>query len=190
MKKILTLMLALVMAFCLAVPAFAVGSMSDGVTPPAGLTVSDEEVPAEAAAEVESDLATTLATVGVTVGSNETANLVYLQDLTGEPGTYTFTVSTAGPNDKVYVLHWDGSKWEKVGEGTGTKVTATFSSLSPVAIVVVKAKSPAPSAGTSGSGSSAPTAPQTGDSMAVPFFGLAVIVLAGIVAIKARKKEM
>lgn len=190
MKKVLTLVLALMLSVCLAVPAFAVGSMSEGVKPPAGLTVNpNEEVPAAAAAKVEESdavLVQTLADAGVTVASDEKANLVYLQDLTGEPGTYQFTVAGVGANDKVYVLHWENGAWKKVGEATGTAtVTATFTSLSPVAIVIVSAPSTVTTPSTS-----APTAPQTGESMAVPFIGFAVIALAGIVAWKARKQEM
>lgn len=191
MKKVLSLVLALTMAACLAVPAFAVGSRNDGVTAPSGLTVGSTEVPAAAAAGIESNLTQTLQTAGVTVGSGETATAVYLEDLTGDPGTYTFTVDSAGPNDKLIVLHWNGSAWEKVGEGTGKTVTATFSSLSPVAIVLVKGKGPSTptTPGTSGA-TTAPTSPQTGAPMAVPFTGIAVIALAGLVAVKARKKEM
>ena len=174
MKNVFSLALTLMLAVCLALPAYAHSSIAVSVDVGQGLTVSKDEVPQAAATAIEKNLTATLESAGITVPSGQTATPVFLQDLTGEPGTYTFTVNNAGPNDKVYVLHYENSKWVKVGEGTGKTVKATFKSLSPVAVILVRGKN----------------SPQTGAPMAVPFIGLAVIALAGIVAFKARKKEM
>ncbi len=189
MKKVLTLVLALMMAVCLAVPAFAIDSITDDTTFQAD---GGKEVTVSAPTADVTDAKATLESLGVSVTG--TPSVVYLHNLdcTDLPVTVTFTVANADSNDKLYVLHWNGSAWEKVGnEATGKTITVTFNTLSPVAVVMVSVTNPStPSTSTSTSTPSAPTAPQTGAPMAVPFIGLAVIALAGIVAFKARKKEM
>lgn len=201
MKKVSSLVLALVMAVCLAVPAFAQGSQSDNASVQPDETETDEEpmatlsnglevvanvsTAAPAGEAIVGNLGSVLQHVGITVAPNQTCSIAMLMELDGKPGTYTFDVPTAGPADKVLVLHWNGGSWEKVGEGYGSSVSAYFSSFSPVAIVVIKDNGAAAAASTG-----ALKAPQTGDSMAVPFVAFAVIALAGVVAVKARKEEL
>lgn len=190
MKKVCSLVLAMVLAVCLAVPAFAVSS-TNLVDLPSGVTVSGKGTVASVVAEqIQSNLGKVLQNVGVSVASNQTCSVAMMLDLEGKPGTYTFDVPTAGPTDKVIVLHWNGGSWEKVGEGYGSSVSAYFASFSPVAIVVVKDNGAAAASTVAAAGTGALKAPQTGDSMAIPFVAFAVIALAGVVAVKARKEEL
>lgn len=205
MKKVSSLVLALVLAVCLAVPAFAATTSKTNtveVTKEPEPAAEETEEPKEelyngleiegnvnstspAGEAILSNLGQTLQNVGVTVAANQTCSIAMLMDLDGDPGWYTFNVPTAASSDKVVVLHWNGGSWEKVGEGYGNTVSAYFGHFSPVAIVVIKSNGAAAAAGTG-----ALKAPQTGDSMAIPFAALAVMALAGVVAVKARKKEM
>lgn len=211
MKKVFSLALALVLAFCMAMPAFAAESEGDkpAAKPAATPAPSDSEEPKEtmdnglviegntnptsAAGEAllgSGKLGQVLQSAGITVAANQTCSVAMMMDLDGEPGTYTFNVPTAGPTDKVVVLHWNSVFWEKVGEGIGSRVDAYFSSLSPVAIVVIKDNGTTAAAVSASAGTGALRAPQTGDSMAIPFVAFAVIALAGVVAVKARKEEL
>ena len=215
MKKVSSLVLALVMAVCLAVPAFAAPSQTT-LTESTKETAKKEDTPVATVNEepaeepvavldnglavegavndvspagkaITSNLGKVLQNVGITVAANQTCSIAMLMELDGDPGTYTFNVPTAGPADKVIVLHWNGGSWEKVGEGYGSSVSAYFAHFSPVAIVVIKDNGAAAAAA---AGTGALKAPQTGDSMAVPFVAFAVIALAGVVAVKARKEEL
>lgn len=82
------------------------------------------------------------------------------------PITLTFEVEGVKAGDNIYVLHWNGSKWEVINPSNVAdgKVTATFTSLSPVAIV----KAPAVADDNNGT----TTAPATGASVVLPMAAL------------------
>ncbi len=193
MKKVLSMVLALMLTTCLAVPAFAAGpSSTDQLEGPDNVTI--KEVADTAVTETVQSVAKAtevLTTLGkIDTAKQEVVNVI-VQDIEpiGNPdGSYTFTVSGVAANDTVIVLHWTGSAWEFIGQGTGSKVTFSADAFSPFAFIVVKGKTDDTPA--TNPPSTTPTAPQTGAPMAVPFVGISVIALASIVAVKARKKEM
>lgn len=197
MKKLLTLALALALAVCMAVPAYATGSETNpgaetsetttivenakeperakgenGVT--YWVTLSTKTVPSATAALAEAGI--------VTTGN---ATVAYLQDIHADnlPLEMTFYIGGGDPNALLYVLHWNGSSWEQVASGSGNWVHARFYQLSPVAVVRVTGVAAAAGARTTR------TAPQTGEPL-TPFIGFAVLAMAGLVAVKSRKKEM
>ena len=152
----------------------------------------------------------------------EDLSIAYLKDLTSEvlPVTIAFTVEGADADDTVYAMHYNGTKWECVGEGKGSNVSSTFTSLSPVALVVQK-NTEAPAAPSTGTDTTAPstdttapstdaddstaaatpstdaastgtaevqTSPKMGEDLTMVYAG-GVLLLAGAVALAARKKE-
>ena len=190
-RRYMTVWTALVLAVCLAVPAFAADSYAGTVTYDSRLKVAGS-VATTAATTMETNLGQVLQNVGITVAPNETCSVAMMMNLSGDPGTYTFNVPTAGPTDKVILMHWNGGMWEKIAEAIGNTISGYFSSFSPVAIVVIKDNGAPAAAATAAAaaGTGALKAPQTGDSMAIPFVAFAVIALAGVVAVKARKEEL
>lgn len=198
MRKFLTMALAMVMAVCVAMPAYASGS--DDSTIDAAATDEDEtgeEAPTgvspegvtywvSAPTESMPDASAALANAGVVTPAGGTATVAYLQDIHADklPLEMTFYIGGGDPNAKLYVMHWNGTIWELVAEGSGNWVHARFTSLSPVAIIRVTGV-PA----TAG-GRTVRTAPQTGETMTVTYVALVVMAMAGLVAMKARKKEM
>ena len=200
MKKFLTMALAMVMAVCVAMPAFAAGSDTKSTD----IEVEETEETAPVGEPAKSadgksiriapptksipDASAALAQAGVTVPAGGTATVAYLQDIHADslPIEMTFNIGGGDPNALLYVLHWNShtNVWETVAEGKGNWVHARFTSLSPVAVVRVTGV-PA----TAG-GRTVRTAPQTGASMMVPYIALVVMAMAGLVAMKARKKEM
>lgn len=182
MKKLLRIAVVLGLVMCLSVSALAAGVSTTGVKvdtavmadgTKAEVTESDSAVTptvTEAAAAVEGVKADDL-------------TVTWVKDITvtipaGGSVTITFDVPNVADNQKVYVLHYNGTKWEKVGEGTGKTVTATFTSLSPVAIVVEKAAAANPGQ----------TSPVTGEEP-VLLVAAVVALLAGAVAVVTLKKK-
>jgi len=113
------------------------------------ITYSYEEVPA--AVQLSRVVA---ANVNEEVDSANELDILWQKDVevpagTAFPVTLTFAVPEEYQDTVVYVYHYNGTAWEIVGEGKGTTVEGTFTSLSPVALVAKAA---------------APAAPQTGDS--------------------------
>lgn len=196
MKKVLSMVLALMLTVCLAVPAFAVGpSSTDQLVAPDDVTVKEADAAVVETVQATADATKVLTNLGkIDTATQEVVNVIVkdIEPIGNADGTYTFELPGVAANDTVIVLHWSGSAWEYVGEGKGSKVTFGASAFSPFAFIVVQGKtSDTPSnPDTPSTNPSAPTAPQTGAPMAVPFIGISVIALAGIVAIKARKKEM
>lgn len=94
------------------------------------------------------------------------------------PIDITFTVKGVTSSTKGWILHWNGSAWEKIptkmGEGT---MTGTFNSLSPVTFVVDKTTL---SSGTASS-------PQTSASVAAGVAVAGLVAAAGALGLK--KKE-
>lgn len=111
--------------------------------------------------------------------------VVYLKDITSDvlPVTITFEVPAAGANDVLHVMHYNGEDWDEITRGTGSSITATFTSLSPVAVVLERPAETKPTPG-------GPTSPVTGEA---PILLVAAVValLAGTVAVvTVKKKEM
>ena len=100
------------------------------------------------------------------------SELLALMDVSVPKGTgkvtLTFEVAGVKAGDNIYVLHWNGTKWEKItpSKVVDGAVTATFTSLSPVAIV----KAPVVTDG--GNNNNGTTAPETGASVVLPMAAL------------------
>lgn len=198
MKKFIRGAVVLCMILCLAVTAFAAdnsrtytGEIDMGsVKGPDGQPV-DIEVgePTEHVVFVE-DGGTFDFGNGDVVDTDQ-LSVVFEKDISSDvlPVTITFEVTGAGSNDILHVMHFNGSAWEQVAEGTGDSVTATFTSLSPVAIILESPAEPDPTA-PSDPGTNTPTSPKTGEQH-VLLAATAIALLAGTVAVVAvKKKEM
>ena len=197
MKKLLRIAVALCLVMCLSVTVFANSTM--GATVSTATTSTGETVEVkETASAVTPTVAEAAAAVEVEGVKAEDLAVAWVRDLfveipEGGSVTITFDVPEAAEGQKVYVLHFNGTEWEKVGEGTGKVVEATFTSLSPVAIVIEKeAAAPVPDTGgdpAPAPGGDEPTSPQTGADMTLMYVGVAVFLAAGAVAIVAKKKN-
>ena len=192
MKKLMSIAVAVLLVACMACPAFALDSNTETcdvtATGPSGETVAIEvSAPTETFDIPVEDGGTVDFGDGEEVPA-EDLTVVYAQDLHSDvlPVTITFDVPAAGANDILHVMHYNGSAWEQVAEATGSSVTATFTSLSPVAVVLqtVKASS------TPGTGETTTTSPQTGMDMTALFASVAVMLMAGVVAVAASKKNV
>ena len=215
MKKFLSVVMVVVLALSLGMAAFAADSVTEvgnGVKVPNSgtVTVDGEEVPVElttgtVAAEDKltyTEAAKELKDLGISTAGKNVA-VVALFELTADreitaanPLTVTFTV----PQGTYVVLHKVNGNWEKVGEGTGTSVTATFTSLSPVAIVKLTDRNVTPTPGLpdydkpasslnpgTSSGNNNDTSPNTGVDSTIAF-ALAAVLMAGAVICATRKE--
>lgn len=191
MKKLLRIAVVLGLVMCLGVTALADGSAQgvkvEGAVTADGQTLTVEEKATETAPTV-TDAASAVVASGHAGVKAEDLTVVWAMDLhaeipAGGSVTITFDVPNVSANQNVYVLHFENGAWVKVGEGKGSVVKATFTSLSPVAIVVEKpASAPAPSG---------PTSPTTGEETALLVVAAVVALLAGTVAVVTlKKKEM
>lgn len=212
MKKLMSVVIAVLLIMCVACPAFAAGS-NDSPVDMAAKGPDGETVDIEVSAATETfdipveDGGTVDFGDGEEVAA-ETLTVVYQQDLHVDPEdlpvTITFEVPAAGKNDVLHVMHYTNGAWVQVAQATGTTVTATFTDLSPVAIVLEKKASSGyeppkdtpssitgPIYGGTGSSSSSSgtttTSPQTGADMTVLYVSAAVMLLAGAVAFAAKK---
>lgn len=166
-KKLVAILAALTVLACgttvLAAPSVTASDLVDKVTKVTasnGVEVTLNEV---GSAVVEQAYA---AATAQKAGSE----LLALMDVNVPAGTgavtLTFEVEGVKAGDNIYVLHWNGSKWEVINPSNVAdgKVTATFTSLSPVAIV----KAPAVADDNNGT----TTAPATGASVVLPMAAL------------------
>lgn len=184
MKKLLRIAVVLGLVMCLSVSALAAGASTTGVKVETAVMAdgTKAEVTESASAVTPTTAEAATAVEGVKA---DDLTVTWVKDITvtipaGGSVTITFDVPSAADNQKVYVLHYNGTTWEKVGEGTGKVVKATFTSLSPVAIVLEKAPAADPGH----------TSPVTGEEP-VLLVAAVVALLAGTVAVVAvKKKEM
>lgn len=190
MKKLLRIAVVLGLVMCLSVSAFAAGNSTQGVKVETAITADGHTLTVEEKATetkpTTADAATAVVAAGTAGVKAEDLTVAWVADLhveipAGGSVTITFDVPTAAADQNVFVLHYDGTKWEQVGKGKGSTVTATFTSLSPVAIVIEK---PATTPGGT-------TSPTTGEEPALLIVAAAVALLAGTVAVVTlKKKEM
>ena len=151
MKKLLRISVVLAMVLCLSLTAFASSTSGTRVERAVGSDGSEVEVvegPTTETPSVEDIVGAFPGDRDLVVGDDdvdpEDLTVAWVRDLKAEipeGGSVTITFDVPGVTDDqhVYVLHFDGSSWDLVGEGFGSVVTATFTSLSPVAILVEKA---------------------------------------------------
>ena len=190
MKKLMSVVVAVLLIMCVTCPVFAFGSNDEpcdiSATGPNGEAVDIEIGPATEIFDIPVEDGGTVDFGDGDVVPAEDLTVVYQHDLHSDvlPVTITFDVPTAGANDILHVMHYTGSAWEQVAKGTGTSVEATFTSLSPVSIVLQTVKT----SGTPGTGDDEkPTSPQTGMDMTALFASVAVMLMAGAVAFAAKK---
>ncbi|MEG0962451.1 MAG: hypothetical protein RSD28_01995 [Lachnospiraceae bacterium] len=180
MKKILTAALAMVMTLTMGMTALAAPSVTQnnivGAKDKNGkaVEVTMKEVAATTATDASNNVKTVLGT-----SYKETMKVLKVMEVSAPAGTVfpiTITFKAEGVNAKssVYVMHYNGTAWEKItavaGEGT---ITATFNSLSPVALVVDTKT-------TTG-------APKTADN-GVAVAGIVAIIALGGIAIASKRK--
>ena len=181
MKKVLTVILAVVLSLGLACTAFAAdsqeGSATDAIVKDVTGDVTKDEIVVEEKATVED--ATWLSEAKNLGVDTADAEVYFNGDIhlkSGEPFSGTATI-TFNAENVIAVVHYDGSKYELVG----TSATATFTNFSPFAIIVKKDVAPADDK------KEDEKSPQTGEFPFVPVMGtVAILAAAGLVI--SRKK--
>lgn len=173
MKKLVSLLAALVI-LSNGIVAFAANSStaSDLAKNVTATSSTGATVTIEAVSETVKEEA-----VSAAVQNKANSNVLALMEVSVEEtgsATITFDVAGVKAGANIYVLHYNGTKWEvihpdKVEDG---KVTATFTSLSPVAIVEIP---------------TAETLPKTGATVVLPV--MAVICAAGAVVFGKKAKK-
>ncbi len=206
MKKIISMLMTAAVVMSISVTAFAVGSVSNTEAPLASTVVKTSN-----GSEITVESKPTVAETAKNQLTNEALGReivkAYFQEINvvsgsipaGQTVTLTFNVGAVDAGMTVDVLHYNGSKWEKVtgsyDRANGT-VTGVFNSFSPVAVVVSKAAAVNNgSNNNAGAGTSAPAAapavksPQTSDAnMVAVAFG--ALMTAGVGAgFVSRKKK-
>ena len=188
MKKLLRIAVILCLALCLSVGALA-SDQGNGPKGNTGVSNTGEAIPLEVSAPT---VTPTAAEAAATIKSDdvkaEDLSVVWVKDITakipeGGSVTITFTVAGATAEDTVYVLHYNGSVWERVATCKGNDVKAVFTSLSPVALVLEKA-----AAAPSNPSKPGENPPKTGEGP-VLLVAAAVVLVAGAVAVVALKKK-
>lgn len=198
MKKFIRAAIVLCMMLSLAVAAFAAPSdpskteeIDIKVTDAEGNVLEDIEfdetdVPI---LEIEEDDSEDFVFDDGTSVKVKDVSVVFKQDIhvseKNLPVTIAFTVEGADADDVLHVLHHNGEKWERVGHGTGSTITVTFTSLSPVAVLLEHKDASAPA---QTDPAQQPTSPHTGETP-VLLVAAVVALLAGTVAVVTLKKK-
>ena len=151
------------------VPEVEIASVKDKNNNSVTITLSESAklLTDEEAADLVDDVeATVLAVQEVTVPSD-----------TEYPVTITFNVDGVTADMTVYVLHWNGSSWDKLEAtaGNGT-ITCTFTELSPVAFV-------------EGTETSTMTSPKTGQTSPILYISILMLCAATITFFSLRIKK-
>lgn len=140
LRVAMVLALALILACSMFSVAFAAGSpsASDEITDVKDVT-SGEHV-AFTTTAVDSSIPPLKPAAAKDLNVSEDQVIVLLEkDLKAEgqaPYDVTFKAGAAGQT--VYAYHYNGSAWERVGEGKGTEFTVRYNSLSPIGLVTLK----------------------------------------------------
>ena len=181
MKKLLSVVVALVVVLGLTSTAFAAGSVSDVVdvkgTDANGaaveLTIADMDQNADPWLTVEE----AAEIIGEGTQPSELA-IPWQKDVTAAttPVTLTFTASGVTSSQTIYLFHYKDGAWAIEASAAGAEVSAEVDSTSPFALVI---KTPAKEAGKSA---------DTGENNAVPF-ALAVVIAAGALAVVLNSRK-
>lgn len=178
MKKVLSVVAALVLCFAMSMTAFAASpSNVNAVKLPAGTTLTAASADTTAAIQkVAADSAKMKALVG-----SASAQVVAIFELNGNGGECEVAVTGIAAGDTVKVLHWVGGDMTKDPEvlnataGNGT-VKFTTASCSPFAVVKV--------ASAAGSNSASP---KTGETAPIAAVAVMLVSAAGIVMLNRKK---
>lgn len=180
MKKLASVVAALVLCFAMTTTAFAASPVKATLkSAPEGTTLSD--VSGEVAASITT--ATTADKLEALVGS-KTATVVSVFDLAGTTaGEVEVAVTGIKSGDTVKVLHWVGGDMTKAPEVLGAtagdgSVKFTTSSYSPFAVVLVNSAAAA---------STTATSPKTSEAETMTAIAVMLISAAGIVVLNRKK---
>ena len=139
LRVTMVLALALMVVFSMASVAFAAGSPSASDEIVDVVSAAGEHV-AYTALDVDSSIPPLKPAAAKDLGVSEDEVIVLLEkDLKAEgtaPYDITFKAGAAGQT--VYAYHYNGTAWERVGEGKGPQFTVTYKSLSPIGLVTLK----------------------------------------------------
>ena len=154
MKKFAKLLIAATMIMAMGVTAMAAPSPSEKYVVGAVKDKDGNDVKVTVSAPTEK--ITAKDAVKVLELDEKTDVSVLVQDITAPanavfPLTISLNVNGVKANSKVYVLHYDGSAWEKVEATAGEGIVKfTVDSLSPIAVVVEGSATKSPQTGTQG----------------------------------------
>ena len=184
MKTRRFILLALTIAMCLTVTAFAAPSKTDVVEVTGAvdankaavvIAVSDTTIPL-----ITETIGAKVSTAAGNTVAAEDLTVLWQKDITAETLPVTLTFHVDGTKDvPLYVFHYNGSDWELITIGVGEDVEATFTDLSPVAILAKK----------SSSGDPGNHSPETGDPTMVCIAVLGAMAIIGAVCVSFRKKS-
>jgi hypothetical protein len=139
LRVTMVLALALMVVFSMASVAFAAGSPSASDEIVDVVSAAGEHV-AYTALDVDSSIPPLKPAAAKDLSVSEDEVIVLLEkDLKAEgtaPYDITFKAGAAGQT--VYAYHYNGTAWERVGEGKGPQFTVTYKSLSPIGLVTLK----------------------------------------------------
>ena len=140
LRVTMVLALALMVVFSMASVAFAAGSPSAPDEIVDVVSAAGEHVAYTAPDVVDSSIPPLKPAAAKDLGVSEDEVIVLLEkDLKAEgtaPYDITFKAGAAGQT--VYAYHYNGTAWERVGEGKGPQFTVTYKSLSPIGLVTLK----------------------------------------------------
>ena len=195
-KKILTVVLASVMALGMATSVFAAGSDEGG-----HLVYESGKIAADAPAEVAAlqsskDVAAFGKTTGLAVDGKELLDLgdLYAVGKVDFSKAQSFTVPALAGQKGILFYHYSTARkvWEKIDATvSGTTVTATLQDASPLVVLVDKAAAPAPADGnkteTKTTTTSSGKSPKTGATSTAAVWFFAALLLAGASVIVRRR---
>lgn len=179
LRVTMVLALALMVVFSMASVAFAAGSPSASDEIVDVVSAAGEHV-AYTALDVDSSIPPLKPAAAKDLSVSEDEVIVLLEkDLKAEgtaPYDITFKAGAAGQT--VYAYHYNGTAWERVGEGKGPQFTVTYKSLSPIGLVTLK-------------DSSAPSgkSDKTGENNLPLYIAFAAVAVGAVAAGMALKKH-
>lgn len=140
LRVAMVLALALILACSMFSVAFAAGSpsASDEITDVKDVT-SGEHVKFTAD-PVDSSIPPLKPAAAKDLNVSEDQVIVLLEKELKADGNapYDITFKAGAAGQTVYAYHYNGSAWERVGEGKGTEFTVRYNSLSPIGLVTLK----------------------------------------------------
>ena len=179
LRVTMVLALALMVVFSMASVAFAAGSPSASDEIVDVVSAAGEHV-AYTALDVDSSIPPLKPAAAKDLSVSEDEVIVLLEkDLKAEgtaPYDITFKAGAAGQT--VYAYHYNGTAWERVGEGKGPQFTVTYKELSPIGLVTLKDGS------TPASGDKSPKTGENAMPLYIAFAAVAVGAAAAGMALK------
>ena len=182
MKKVLSMVLAVVVLFALTIPAFAAGSKTDPVE--IAETTYDrnhqdwtEDEPSVEPSDEEASEATDV--------PEEEIDVIWTVDYDTENYPADVTIDAPGTDGlTIYILEYIDGEWVVIGEGTGPSVTFPVQQGGTISVVVRHPQPQRPAKDTTAK------APKTGDnSWLIATAAVTAVAIAGAIVMTKRKEQ-